>query len=60
MFKVGTFVGAKRWPNHASHPDAWGKPIGGKVLEFCDIRAWANTIQFPMDNPPPGDVMGYG
>jgi hypothetical protein len=58
MYRVGTWVGAKRWPNRMSHPDNWGKPIGGQVIDFTDPRAWANTPQFPADNPHAGDVMG--
>jgi hypothetical protein len=58
MYRVGTWVGAKRWPNRMSHPDSWGKPIGGQVIDFTDPRAWANTPQFPVDNPHAGDVMG--
>jgi hypothetical protein len=58
MFKPGTFVGAGRWPNRHAHPDHWQKPVRGQVLEFCDVRAWANTIHFPEDVPHAGDVMG--
>jgi hypothetical protein len=58
MFKVGTVVGAGRWPNQTAHPDLWQKPIAGQVIDFCDVRAWANSIYFPTDNPHPGEVMG--
>lgn len=58
MFKTGTWVGAGRWPNKNAHPDHWHKPVRGQVVDFCDVRAWANTIHFPEDNPHAGDVMG--
>lgn len=58
MFKPGTPVGASRWPNQSAHPDHWHKPIRGQVLDFCDVRAWANSIHFPEDVPHAGDVMG--
>jgi hypothetical protein len=58
MLKVGSVVGAGRWPNQKAHPDQWHKPISGQVIDFCDVRAWANSIYFPMDNPHAGDVMG--
>lgn len=58
MLKVGMLVGAGRWPNQMTHPDLWQKPIAGHVLEFCDVRAWANSIYFPTDNPHVGEVMG--
>lgn len=58
MFRTGTLVGAGRWPNQSAHPNLWQKPVSGQVLDFCDVRAWANTIHFPVDNPHAGDVMG--
>lgn len=58
MFKTGTWVGAGRWPNSSAHPDFWHKPLRGQVLDFCDARAWANSIYFPEDNPHAGAVMG--
>ena len=58
MFKVGSLVGAGRWPNQHAHPDLWHRPIAGQVIDFCDVRAWANSIYFPSDNPHAGDVMG--
>lgn len=58
MFKTGTWVGAGRWPNQTAHPDKWHKPLRGQVIDFCDVRAWANTIHFPADTPHAGDVMG--
>ncbi|TFV99482.1 hypothetical protein E4K72_16540 [Oxalobacteraceae bacterium OM1] len=57
-FKTGTVVGGGRWPDQHAHPDQWHKPLRGQVLDFCDVRAWANTIQFPEDVPHAGDVMG--
>ena len=58
MFKVGTLVGGGRWPNQSLHPDLWQKPVSGQVIDFCDTRAWANSVYFPVDNPHAGDVMG--
>ncbi|HVL76814.1 MAG TPA: hypothetical protein VM406_12425 [Noviherbaspirillum sp.] len=58
MFKTGSWVGAGRWPNQDAHPDMWHKPLRGQVLDFCDVRAWANSIYFPEDNPHAGEVMG--
>src|SRR6478735_1809519 len=58
MFKAGTWVGAGRWPNQHAHPDHWSKPFRGQVLDFCDVRAWANSIHFPEDVPHAGEVMG--
>lgn len=58
MFKTGSWVGAGRWPNQQAHPDFWQKPLRGQVLDFCDARAWANSIYFPEDNPHAGAVMG--
>lgn len=58
MFKTGTSVGAGRWPNQSAHPDHWHKPLCGQVIDFCDVRAWANSIHFPEDVPHAGDVMG--
>jgi hypothetical protein len=57
MYKVGTLVGAGRWPNQREHPNHWEKPLAGQVIDFCDARGWANSIYFPTDNPHPGDVM---
>src|SRR3954447_20436473 len=58
MFKTGTWVGAARWSNQHAHPDHWHRPIRGQVLDFCDVRAWANSIHFPEDVPNAGAVMG--
>ncbi|HEY4541375.1 MAG TPA: hypothetical protein VIG66_03265, partial [Noviherbaspirillum sp.] len=58
MIKTGNWVGAGRWPQQDAHPDKWPKPLRGQVLDFCDVRAWANSIHFPEDNPHAGDVMG--
>jgi len=58
MLKVGTWVGAGRWPARNAHPDHWPRPLRGQVLDFCDVRAWANSIQFPEDVPHAGEVMG--
>lgn len=59
MFKTGTWVGAGRWPNQKLHPDFWQKPLRGQVLDFCDVRAWANSVHFPEDTPHSGAVMGH-
>lgn len=58
MVKTGAWVGAERWPNRHTHPNQWSKPIRGQILDFCDVRAWANSIYFPEDVPDVGDVMG--
>jgi len=58
MFKTGTLVGAGRWPNQTAHPNQWHKPLRGQVIDFCDVRAWANSIHFPEDTPHAGEVMG--
>jgi len=54
--KTGTRVGAGRWPNSASHPDTWERPLGGTVLEMDDPRAWAGTIAFSTETPDPDAV----
>ena len=58
MLKPGMLVGAGRWPNRTEHPNLWEKPLSGRVIDYCDIRAWANSIHFPTDNPHAGEVMG--
>lgn len=58
MFKTGSPVGAGRWPDQHTHPDFWPRPLRGQILDFCDVRAWANSLYFPEDNPHAGDVMG--
>ncbi|NEX64408.1 hypothetical protein [Noviherbaspirillum galbum] len=59
MMKPGSLVGRSRWPNQNAHPDHWLKPVSGQVLDFCDVRAWANSIDFPEDVPHAGAVMGH-
>ena len=51
--QVGDLVGAQRWPNRGNHPDCWGLPWKGLVLDPRDPRAWANTIAFPVAEPDP-------
>lgn len=58
MFENGTWVGAGRWPSKEQHPDCWPKPFAGQVIDFCDVRAWANTVYFPTSLPNAGEVMG--
>jgi hypothetical protein len=58
MLKTGTLVGAGRWANQNAHPNQWHKPLRGQVIDFCDVRAWANSIHFPEDTPHAGEVMG--
>jgi hypothetical protein len=58
LFKPGAVVGAGRWPDRHAHPDQWHKPLRGQVLDFCDVRAWANSMHFPEDVPHAGAVMG--
>lgn len=55
-FPSSSWVGAGRWPNREAHPDFWGKPFAGEVLDIFDRRAWANSLEFPTDNPHPGEV----
>lgn len=55
-FKVGMLVGARRWPSHGAHPDAWGKPWSGKVVAPDDPRAWADTLAFPRGMPTQQEV----
>lgn len=54
--KIGTIVGARRWPNASAHPDCWEIPWRGELLATDDPRAWANTIAFPTENPDPEAV----
>lgn len=49
---IGTEVGGRRWPYHAAHPDAWGKPWKGVLLAVDDPRAWADTMAFPGPKAP--------
>lgn len=37
----------------SAHPDCWGRPWGGVVLEQTDPRAWAGTTAFPDEYPNP-------
>jgi hypothetical protein len=53
---VGSEVGARRWPYDAAHPDCWGTPWKGVVLEVDDPRSWAGTFAFPMGAPDPQAV----
>lgn len=48
-----------RWPRVKENPVYWGLPIGGQVLDILDVRAWANTIHFPADNPDPAEVARF-
>ena len=57
MFKVGTWVGAGRWPNRAAHPDHWGQPFGGRVLAADDTVAWSHSFEFPTSVPSSAEVM---
>ena len=59
MFKVGTWVGAKRWPNRAAHPDLWGQPFGGRVLSVDEPVAWSHSFDFPTATPNSVDVMNH-
>lgn len=42
--RVGTVVGARRWPYFANHPGCWGTPWKGEVLALNDPRAWAKNV----------------
>lgn len=57
MYRVGEWVGAGLWANRESHPDNWGRPFTGQVLDCADYRAWANTFDFPEACPDLGKVM---
>lgn len=59
MFRPGSWVGAGRWSNQAAHPDLWGKPLGGQVLEVDSPAAWANTPEFPVSKPDGAQVMNH-
>jgi hypothetical protein len=57
--RPGTLVGASRWPNAHAHPDAWGRPWRGEVLDVTDPRAWAFTLAFPNRTPGRGEVLSH-
>ncbi len=57
--KKGDAVGAQRWPGSSNHPDCWGPPWKGQVLEETDPRAWANTLAFPVASPDPDKVAAH-
>ena len=57
--RVGSWVGASRWPNRAAHPDKWGRPIGGQVLDVMSTCVWAHTLEFPVPQPDGGLVMAH-
>ncbi len=59
MLRTGSWVGAERWPNRTAHPDQWGRPIGGQVLDPESTIAWANTPEFPVSRPPGAEVMNH-
>lgn len=42
----GMVVGARRWPQHGSHPDCWQTPRKGVVLSMQDPLAWQGTAAF--------------
>jgi hypothetical protein len=42
-FPVGTVVGARRWPYASAHPECWGTPWSGVVLEMNDPRVWSGN-----------------
>lgn len=49
--KIGTKVGAERWPYSHAHPDCWMQPWHGWLLAVNDTRAWVKTIAFPSRKP---------
>lgn len=59
MFRIGSWVGGERWPNRTAHPDQWGRPIGGQVLDPESSVAWANTPEFPTSQPSGAEVMNH-
>ncbi|WP_432263234.1 hypothetical protein [Cupriavidus sp. TMH.W2] len=56
-FCSGEWVGAGYWANRLSHPDSWGRPMLGRILDPADRRAWANSFEFPESSPDLGQVM---
>lgn len=53
---AGDHVGARRWPRSTEHPDNWGTPYRGVVLDRADPTAWAHSLAFPIANPTPTQV----
>lgn len=56
-FRTGEWVGSGYWANRASHPDFWGRPLLGRVLDPCDGRVWAHSFEFPEATPDLARVM---
>lgn len=56
---AGVEVGSRRWPYSHAHPDCWGRPWKGIVLEHDDPRAWFGTIAFPDGVPSQADVTAH-
>jgi hypothetical protein len=54
--RVGTIVGAERWPYQNAHPDAWKQPWKGVVLAPNDPQAWAGSVAFPHGVPTQAEV----
>jgi len=54
----GLEVGAERWPYAGAHPDCWGRPHRGVVLDQTDPRAWSGSIAFPRE-PGRGEVLEH-
>ncbi len=50
--KIGTKVGAKRWPYAHAHPGCWNQPWVGTVVAKDDPRVWQGTIAFPGNRLP--------
>lgn len=59
MFRIGEWVGSGLWANRLSHPNDWGRPHFGQVLDLADGQAWANSTEFPVPVPDLGAVMTH-
>jgi hypothetical protein len=57
--RIGAKVGAQRWPFHAAHPGAWGKPWAGTVIRQDDPRAWEDSQTFPRRKPTRAEVQAF-
>jgi hypothetical protein len=55
----GTEVGMARWPFAAAHPDAWGLPWKGVILDLADPSAWRGTLAFPRGEPDPEAIRAH-
>jgi hypothetical protein len=54
--KIGTVVGARRWPYSYAHGDAGERPWAGVLLANNDPLAWTDTLAFPNRCPSQAEV----